>query len=97
MALTLGTPLYITIGAILSGGLFGDHCSPISDTTILASAGSGCKHLDHVRTQIFYAALNGILSFLAFLIGGFFQSYILVVTCFILQVIILKYMKKHYL
>lgn len=89
MALTLGTPLYITIGAVLSGGLFGDHCSPISDTTILASAGSGCKHLDHVRTQIFYAALNGILAFSAFLIGGFFQSYMLAITCLILQVIIL--------
>ena len=93
MALTLGTPLYITIGAILSGGLFGDHCSPISDTTILASAGSGCKHLDHVRTQIFYAGLNGILAFLAFLIGGFFQSYILVTLCFILQIFILILIK----
>lgn len=93
MALTLGTPLYITIGAILSGGLFGDHCSPISDTTILASAGSGCKHLDHVKTQIFYAGLNGILAFLAFLIGGFFQSYILVTLCFILQIFILILIK----
>ncbi|VAX37301.1 Na+/H+ antiporter [hydrothermal vent metagenome] len=44
-----------TIGAILAGAIFGDHCSPISDTTILSSAASGCDHLDHVRTQIPYA------------------------------------------
>ncbi len=44
-----------TIGAILAGAIFGDHCSPISDTTILSSAASGCNHLDHVRTQIPYA------------------------------------------
>ena len=89
MAITLNAPLYVTIGAILSGGLFGDHCSPISDTTILASAGSGCSHIEHVRTQIFYAALNGILAFIGFLIGGFFQSYIILIACIIIQISIL--------
>jgi hypothetical protein len=45
-----------TIGAVLAGAIFGDHCSPISDTTVLSSAASSCDHLDHVATQIPYAA-----------------------------------------
>jgi Na+/H+ antiporter NhaC len=45
----------MNIGAVLTGAIFGDHCSPISDTTILSSMGSACDHLDHVRTQIVYA------------------------------------------
>lgn len=93
MAITLNAPLYVTIGAILSGGLFGDHCSPISDTTILASAGSGCSHIEHVRTQIFYAILNGVLAFIGFLVGGFFQSYIILVVCIIVQISILILVK----
>lgn len=93
MAFTLNAPLYITIGAILSGGLFGDHCSPISDTTILASAGSGCSHIEHVRTQIFYAIINGILSFIGFLVGGFFQNYIILLICIIVQLTLLIIIK----
>lgn len=93
MAITLNAPLYITIGAILSGGLFGDHCSPISDTTILASAGSGCNHIEHVKTQFYYAALNGIIAFIAFLIGGFIQSYIVTIACITIQILILIFIK----
>ena len=93
MAITLNAPLYVTIGAILSGGLFGDHCSPISDTTILASAGSGCSHIEHVRTQIFYAMLNGVLAFIGFLVGGFFKSYIILAICIIVQISILILVK----
>ncbi|MCB2212007.1 Na+/H+ antiporter NhaC family protein [bacterium] len=48
---------YGTVGAVLAGATFGDHCSPISDTTILSSMASGCKHIEHVRTQIPYALL----------------------------------------
>jgi Na+/H+ antiporter NhaC len=44
----------ISIGAILDGAIFGDHCSPISDTTIMSSIGSGCDHVHHVRTQLPY-------------------------------------------
>ncbi|MCK5878396.1 MAG: Na+/H+ antiporter NhaC family protein [Holophagae bacterium] len=52
----IGTPyLYPTIAAVLSGAVFGDHCSPISDTTIMSSMASACDHVDHVRTQIPYA------------------------------------------
>jgi Na+/H+ antiporter NhaC len=54
------------IAAVLSGGLFGDHASPISDTTIVASMGSGCPHIDHVRTQLPYALLPATISVVAY-------------------------------
>jgi len=53
-----------TIGAILSGAVFGDHCSPISDTTIMSSMSSGADHVDHVRTQLPYASVVALLSIL---------------------------------
>ncbi|WP_003541705.1 Na+/H+ antiporter NhaC family protein [Desulfotomaculum nigrificans] len=51
-------------GAVLTGAIFGDHCSPISDTTILSSMGSACDHIDHVNTQLFYAVTVGIITVL---------------------------------
>lgn len=51
-----------TVGAVLGGAIFGDHCSPISDTTILSSAATGCEHLAHVRTQIPYALTVGLVA-----------------------------------
>ncbi len=51
-----------SVGAVLAGATFGDHCSPISDTTILSSMASGCNHIAHVRTQIPYAMMSGILA-----------------------------------
>jgi Na+/H+ antiporter NhaC len=64
--------LYATIAAILSGATFGDHCSPISDTTILSSMASSCDHIDHVRTQIPYAlTVAGVAAFLGYLPVGF--------------------------
>jgi tetracycline resistance efflux pump len=59
------------IGALLSGGVFGDHCSPISDTTIISSMASASDHIDHVRTQLPYALLAGTVSVVMFLIMGF--------------------------
>lgn len=57
------TPLMITtIGAVLTGAVFGDHCSPISDTTILSSMASGSDHIDHVNTQLPYALTAGIVA-----------------------------------
>ncbi len=55
-----------TIGAVLAGAIFGDHCSPISDTTVLSSAAAGCEHLEHVATQMPYAAF---VAFVALLVG----------------------------
>ncbi len=52
----------LNIGSVLTGAIFGDHCSPISDTTILSSMGSACDHIDHTRTQLFYAVPVAIIS-----------------------------------
>lgn len=56
--------LHGVISSVLAGTVFGDHCSPISDTTILSSMASGCDHIDHVRTQLPYALLVGVLGML---------------------------------
>ncbi|MEA1986849.1 MAG: Na+/H+ antiporter NhaC family protein [Candidatus Marinimicrobia bacterium] len=56
--------LSINIGAVLTGAIFGDHCSPISDTTILSSMGSSCDHIDHVKTQLFYAIPVALIAIL---------------------------------
>ncbi|KQL56623.1 MULTISPECIES: Na+/H+ antiporter NhaC family protein [Bacillaceae] len=70
MAFGLDAHLAICIGAVLSGGIFGDHCSPISDTTILSSTGAGCDNVDHVKTQFPYALLNGFIAFIVFIFAG---------------------------
>lgn len=62
--------LTITVSACLAGAVCGDHISPISDTTILASAGANCKHLNHVSTQIPYAATVAIISLISYIISG---------------------------
>jgi Na+/H+ antiporter NhaC len=61
----------LLIGAVISGGVFGDHCSPISDTTIISSLAAGCDHIDHVRTQLPYALLAGIVALGMFLVAGY--------------------------
>jgi len=62
----------IAVGAVLSGAVFGDHASPISDTTILSSVGSGCPHLEHVRTQMPYAVTVALCASVGYLLGGIF-------------------------
>jgi Na+/H+ antiporter NhaC len=62
------TFLYMNIGAVLTGAIFGDHCSPISDTTILSSMGAGCDHIAHVNTQLGYALPVAGISIVACLI-----------------------------
>lgn len=69
MADTLGAPMILCIAAVFSGGILGDHCSPISDTTLLASMGAACDHIEHVKTQIPYAVFIGILSFAAYIVA----------------------------
>ena len=54
----------VCTSAVLTGAIFGDHCSPISDTTILSSMGAGCNHIDHVRTQIPYSLFVGSITIL---------------------------------
>ena len=70
-----GDPLrIISISACMAGAVAGDHCSPISDTTIMASAGAQCEHVNHVSTQLPYALTVGGVSFLTYIVAGFTQS-----------------------
>ena len=66
-----GTLAFLTVSATLGGAVFGDHVSPISDTTILASTGGNCNHVDHVSTQLPYAITVAAISFVMFLFAGF--------------------------
>ena len=78
-------PILCTIGlaAACSGGVMGDHCSPISDTTIMASAGAHCFHLNHVFTQLPYALTVSAVAFVSFILAGLIQN---VVICLIIAV-----------
>lgn len=67
-----GTVVYATVAAVAGGGVFGDHCSPLSDTSILASTGAASDHIDHVKTQIPYAFLIGLISLVVYLVLGRF-------------------------
>ncbi len=70
LAAAIGAPMEPAIGLVIAGGIFGDHCSPISDTTVLSSMGSSCNHLAHVRTQLPYAVCVAGSSAIAFIEVG---------------------------
>lgn len=70
LALASGLPPSLALGAILGGGVFGDHCSPISDTTVVSSLAAGCDHIDHVRTQLPYALTAATVAIIFYLIAG---------------------------
>ncbi len=87
VALETGAPLYPTIAAVLSGGIFGDHCSPVSDTTVLSSMATGCEHADHVNTQLVYAALTGLTALAGFLVVGFTGSAWVILGAVVVQIV----------
>ena len=66
--------MIISISACMAGAVCGEHCSPISDTTIMASAGAQCEHVNHVTTQLPYAVTAAVVSFVSYIIAGFVQS-----------------------
>ena len=66
--------LIISISACLAGAVCGDHCSPISDTTIMSSTGAMCNHINHVTTQLPYALTVAAVSFVGYIFAGFVQS-----------------------
>jgi len=70
LALSLELPPALMLAAILGGGVFGDHCSPISDTTAVSSVASGCDLLEHVRTQLPYALFAGAVTLALYLLAG---------------------------
>ena len=80
------TILIIGISACLAGAVCGDHCSPISDTTIMASAGAQCDHVNHVSTQLPYAITVAAVSFVSYLIAGFVQNIVALPIAIVLMI-----------
>ena len=70
----LSTPI---IAACMAGAVYGDHCSPISDTTIMASAGASCNHVSHVSTQLPYATTVAVVAFVSYLLAGFTGGWVI--------------------
>lgn len=94
----------IAVSAVLSGSVFGDHCSPISDTTILSSTGASCNHMDHVSSQMVYALLVAGVSAVGYIVAGitkntwitfFFSIGLLLLCLFIIKKIVLKERQVH--
>ena len=91
------SPLFIIgISACLAGAVCGDHCSPISDTTIMASAGSGCKHIVHVSTQLPYALTVAAFSFAGFVLSGFIQNWFVIFPILVFAMVCLLLMFKFF-
>lgn len=91
------TMLVMTVAACLSGAVCGDHISPISDTTILASAGAQCNHIAHVSTQMPYALLTAVFCFFGYLIGGLFgNGFLALVVGIILQFIAILFISARH-
>ncbi len=79
----VGEPLgIICMSACLAGSVCGDHCSPISDTTIMSSAGAQCNHINHVSTQLPYALTVAGISFVAYIMAGFINNWLIVLPLF---------------
>lgn len=68
------TLMIISISACMAGSVFGDHCSPISDTTIMSSAGAQCEHINHVKTQLPYASVVAAISFVVYIIAAIIKN-----------------------
>ncbi len=100
-AFPTGSLRIISISACMAGAVCGDHCSPISDTTIMASAGAQCNHVNHVSTQLPYAITVAVVSFIAYIVAGLTQNLNIVVSGIISWIVaivalfgILIFMKK---
>ena len=85
-----GELMIIAVSACLAGAVCGDHCSPISDTTIMASTGAQCDHINHVKTQLPYSLLAAGVSFVGFILAGMIQNWMIVLPiCLVLMFVIL--------
>ena len=95
----LHTYIVLNIGAVLTGAIFGDHCSPISDTTILSSMASSCNHMDHVSTQLYYALFVGVVAILfGFLPAAFgVPVYILLPLGLLVVYLVIRFYGKPYI
>lgn len=90
--------LVISFSAVLGGSVFGDHCSPISDTTIIASAAAGCDHMEHNRTQIPYAFTVAGVCIVGYLVGGFTNANVIISlsVSVVLMLVVLFILHKKY-
>ena len=90
--------LIVGMSACLAGAVCGDHCSPISDTTIMASAGGRCDHVTHVSTQLPYAITVAAVSFVGYIIAGFIQNWLIVlpisIVLMLLTLVAIKFVTK---
>lgn len=86
--------LSIVLAAIFSGSVFGDHCSPISDTTILSSAGAGCDHIAHVSSQMTYAIMCAVASIIGFFVSGIVGNQIIALPIGIISLMIIIFIMK---
>ena len=89
-----GELMVISVSACLAGAVAGDHCSPISDTTIMASTGGQCDHINHVSTQLPYAMVASTVSFVGFILAGLIQNALIVLPiCFVVLFVVLLAIK----
>lgn len=95
MAYHLDASLFVTIGAVLSGGLFGDHCSPVSDTTILSASGANCELMNHTLTQLPYAAICAVVSFFGFMAAAVTESILVTLVCILVMAVIYLVLAKY--
>ena len=86
--------MIIGMSACLAGAVCGDHCSPISDTTIMSSAGSGCNHVNHISTQLPYAITVAAISFIMYLLSGFIQNVLILLPVGIVLTILTLFVIK---
>lgn len=87
--------MIISISACMAGAVCGDHCSPISDTTIMASAGAQCDHVNHVSTQLPYAILAAAVSFVTYLVAGFVKTAWIALPVGIVLMLITLFVVRH--
>lgn len=92
-----GKMMVISIASCLAGAVCGDHCSPISDTTIMASAGARCNHINHVSTQLPYALTAAAVSCVSYIIAGFVKNVVIsLLAAFVLMTVTLLLIEKKY-
>jgi Na+/H+ antiporter NhaC len=96
-ALVTGADVSVCIGAVLSGGLFGDHSSPISETTILSATGAGSDPFEHFQTQLPYALANGMLCMLGFVAAGFSPQVWIIMVLLVVQIAVVLLVRRTWL
>lgn len=93
-AMPAGEMTIVAVSACMAGAVCGDHCSPISDTTIMASAGAQCNHINHVNTQLPYSLSCVVISFIGYIIAGFIPNWHIDLPIVVALMIIMLFLMK---